>query len=173
MPRFVAFLRGVSPLNAKMPELKAAFESAGFGNVRTVLSSGNVVFDADEADEHALEQRAEAAMSATLGHHFYTIVRAADQLTRMLADDPYARHGIPVHAKRAVSFLRETAAPRVALPLAQDHASVFYVAGREVFTAYIPTEKGPVFMQLIERAFGTNVTTRTLDTVAKCVRSAS
>ena len=37
MPRFVAFLRGVSPLNAKMPELKLCFERAGFTNVRTIL----------------------------------------------------------------------------------------------------------------------------------------
>jgi hypothetical protein len=30
MPRYAAFLRGVSPMNAKMPELKKAFEE---GNV--------------------------------------------------------------------------------------------------------------------------------------------
>ncbi|MDE2325144.1 MAG: DUF1697 domain-containing protein, partial [Betaproteobacteria bacterium] len=42
MPRYVAFLRGVSPMNARMPELKACFEAAGFGAVRTLLSSGNV-----------------------------------------------------------------------------------------------------------------------------------
>ena len=45
---------------------------------------------------------------------------------------------------------------------------MFLLSGREVFTAYLPTDKGPVFMQLIERAFGTDVTTRTLDTVARC-----
>jgi uncharacterized protein (DUF1697 family) len=168
MPRFVAFLRGVSPLNAKMPELKAAFEVAGFGNVRTVLSSGNVVFDADETDENALERMAERAMRATLGRDFYTIVRASAELARLLADDPYTRHGVPAHAKRVVTFLRGTAVPRVALPLAQDHASVFHAAGREVFTAYVGTDRGPVFMRLIERAFGTNATTRTVDTVAKC-----
>jgi uncharacterized protein (DUF1697 family) len=44
MPRYVAFLRGVSPMNAKMPELKKCFESAGFTDVKTLLSSGNVVF---------------------------------------------------------------------------------------------------------------------------------
>lgn len=44
MPRYAAFLRGVSPMNAKMPELKKAFEAAGFLEVKTVLSSGNVVF---------------------------------------------------------------------------------------------------------------------------------
>ena len=46
MPRYVAFLRGVSPMNCKMPELKRSFEDAGFSNVRTLLSSGNVAFDA-------------------------------------------------------------------------------------------------------------------------------
>jgi hypothetical protein len=40
--------------------------------------------------------------------------------------------------------------------------------GREVFTAYVPSDKGPVFMVLIEKAFGTDVTTRTWDTVRKC-----
>ena len=46
MPRYAAFLRGVSPTNAKMPDLKRAFESAGFTEVRTFLSSGNLTFTA-------------------------------------------------------------------------------------------------------------------------------
>ena len=46
MPRYAAFLRGVSPMNAKMPDLKAAFEAAGFTDVKTLLSSGNLVFTA-------------------------------------------------------------------------------------------------------------------------------
>lgn len=168
MPRFVAFLRGVSPLSAKMAELKRAFEAAGFGSVRTVLSSGNVIFDAPATDERELERLAEQSMSATLGRSFYTIVRASSHLRHLVALDPYARHGIPGHAKRIVSFLREARKPRVALPLARDHASVFCQIDREIFTAYVPTDKGPVFMQLIERAFGAEVTTRTLDTVARC-----
>src|SRR6266581_4235379 len=75
MPRYVAFLRGVSPLNAKMPELKHCFEEAGFTNVKTVLSSGNIVFDARTSKEATLERRAEAAMGAALSRSFYTIVR--------------------------------------------------------------------------------------------------
>jgi uncharacterized protein (DUF1697 family) len=49
MKRYAAFLRGVSPMNAKMPELRAAFEAAGFEDVRTLLSSGNVVFGASSS----------------------------------------------------------------------------------------------------------------------------
>ena len=34
MPRYVAFLRGVSPMNARMADLRRCFEVAGFGNVK-------------------------------------------------------------------------------------------------------------------------------------------
>jgi len=40
--------------------------------------------------------------------------------------------------------------------------------GREIFTAYAPSPRGTVFMRLIEKTFGTNVTARTWDTVKKC-----
>ena len=56
MPRYVAFLRGVSPMNAKMPELKRCFEVAGFSDVRTLLSSGNVVFSTRTSAPDALER---------------------------------------------------------------------------------------------------------------------
>lgn len=62
-------------------------------------------------------------------------------------------------------YVRE---PLVALPLTQDQATVLCRRGREVYTAYVPTDKGPVFMRLIERAFGRDVTTRTIETVARC-----
>lgn len=168
MPRYVALLRGVSPLNAKMPELKACFESAGFSNVRTLLSSGNVAFDSSDTSPTNIESTAEAAMAKMMGRGFYTIVRSTRELQALLESDPYAEHGIPPDAKRVVSFFREPPTSRLALPLAQDLASVFLVSGREAFTAYVPVAKGPVFMNLIERAFGKNVTTRTLETVAKC-----
>jgi uncharacterized protein (DUF1697 family) len=54
MPRYVAFLRGVSPMNAKNMELKRSFEGAGLTDVKTVLSSGNIVFNARAKSETAL-----------------------------------------------------------------------------------------------------------------------
>jgi uncharacterized protein (DUF1697 family) len=168
MPRYVAFLRGVSPLNAKMPELKSCFEEAGFTNVRTVLSSGNVVFDARAASDASLERKAEAAMQTSLGRTFYTIVRRVDYLLALLETDPYAAFTLPANVKRVVSFLREPRSSKLALPLVSDDAQVLRIVGNEVFTAYVPNEKGPVFMTLIGKAFGTDVTTRTWETVRKC-----
>src|SRR5262245_9663451 len=130
MPRYVAFLRGVSPMNAKMPELKQAFESAGFTEVKTVLSSGNVVFDARRASETSLERAAEAAMSKSLGRAFLTIVRPVDALRDILASDPYKAFGVDPAAKRIVTFLREPCDRRLALPIEQDNARLLTLIGR-------------------------------------------
>ena len=40
-----------------------------------------------------------------------------------------------------------------------------------VFTAYVPSQKDPAFMSLLERTFGKETTTRTLDTVRRCARA--
>jgi uncharacterized protein (DUF1697 family) len=168
MPRYVAFLRGVSPMNAKMPELKRCFEEAGFTDVKTVLSSGNVVFSARAAREAALERRAEAAMAKRLGQAFYTIVRPTNALSKILEGDPYAAFRLPANAKRVITFLREPHKSKLKLPLEVDGARVLAMNGREIFTAYVPSPRGAVFMALIEKTFGSNVTTRTWDTVKKC-----
>ena len=168
MPRYVAFLRGITPMNAKMSELKRCFEAAGFTNVRTVLGSGNVVVDSTARSGASVERQAEKAMQRGLGKVFYPIVRSTKQLREMLDADPFAAHRVPAQAKRVVTFLRTTAKPAAALPPAQDGATLLCHVGREVFTTYMPSPKGPVFMRLIEKTFGKNITTRTWDTVRKC-----
>ena len=168
MPRYIAFLRGVSPLNASMPELQRCFERAGFKNVKTVLASGNVLFDSAQRSEASVERKAEQAMERSLDRAFYPIVRSVAALEQLLADDPFARHRIPADSKRVVTFMREARTPKIELPHAADGASVLCQVGREVFTAYVPSDKGPVFMKLIENAFGKDVTTRTWETVKRC-----
>jgi uncharacterized protein (DUF1697 family) len=155
-------------MNAKMPELKRCFEGAGFADVKTVLSSGNVVFSARAASEVALERKAEAAMAKRLGRTFHTIVRPASALRELLEADPYAAFRLPANAKRVVTFLRKPHKAKLSLPLEVDGARILAMNGCEIFTAYVPSPRGPVFMRLIEKTFGTNVTTRTWDTIKKC-----
>ena len=168
MTRYVAFLRGVSPMNAKMPELKRAFEAAGFGDVKTLLSSGNVAFSARSAALATLERKAEQAMQAELGRSFATVMRASTCLQALIDSDPFAGFQLAPDAKRVVTFLRRPAAQRLALPIERDGARILAMTDGEVFTAYVASDKGPVFMTLLERTFGTDITTRTLDTVKKC-----
>lgn len=170
MPRYVAFLRGVSPMNAKMPELKRAFEAAGFAGVKTVLSSGNVVFDARSASVETLQRKAEKAMETELDRSFLALVRSVATLQALLEADPFARLRLPAGARRVVTFLRSDP-PAVELPPEVQGARILGVQGREVLTAYVPQAGNPVFMTLIEKTFGKELTTRTWDTVAKCARA--
>lgn len=123
-------------MNAKMPELKEALESAGFTDVKTVLSSGNVVFTAAKTLEALLQKKVEAVFEKQLGHTFLTIVRPVD----------------------------------LKLPIEVDGARILAMNDREVYTAYVPSPKGAVFMVLIEKTLGKEVTTRTWDTIAKVAR---
>jgi uncharacterized protein (DUF1697 family) len=95
-------------------------------------------------------------------------VRSARALRELIEADPYAAFRLPANAKRVVTFLRERPKASLSLPLEAHDARILATNGSEVFTAYLRNPRGPVFMRLIEKTFGANVTTRTWDTVKKC-----
>jgi uncharacterized protein (DUF1697 family) len=171
MTAYAAFLRGVSPMNAKSADLVRAFEAAGFEAVATVASSGNVVFRA-RGSAPALEKKAEAAISNTLGTAFTTFVRPIAELQALLERDPFARFDVPRGAKRVVTFFRERPARIPKLPVTLGNATIYAVQDREILTAYVREPGNPVFMTLIERTFGKAVTTRTWESVARIVAKA-
>jgi len=158
------------PTNAKMPELRRAFEQAGFTDVKTLLGSGNVIFSSSATSESALERRAEKAMEAHLGRSFVTFVRRVDALQELLAGDPFAKFRLAPGSKRIVTFLREVPGTRVKLPIAVDGARILALIDREAFSAYVPGTTGPTFMTMLEKTFGKTQTTRTWDTVTKAAK---
>lgn len=172
MERYTAFLRGVSPMNLKMPALKQALEHVGFTEVRTLLSSGNVVFTARQQKPEVLEKKIEAAVASEVGKNFMTFVRPIVALQEMLEADPFSNFRLAANAKRVVTFVRKpVSATKLKLPVELDGARILAAHEREIFTAYIPHSRGPVFMMLLEKTFGKENTTRTWDTVSKCVRA--
>jgi uncharacterized protein (DUF1697 family) len=171
MPRYVALLRGVTPTNAKMTDLRECLEGAGLSDVRTVLASGNVAFNTRTAAHGALERRLERVIEDGLGRSFAVIVRSVDHLTQLIEPDPFRGFSIPPNAKRVVTFLRQPPASRPSLPIERDGVFILTCTDTEVLTAYVQHEKGPIFMTLLEKTFGKDITTRTMDTVAKCIRA--
>lgn len=162
-----AFLRGVSPVLVKNVDLIRAFEAAGFRSVRTVLASGNVLF---EGALSSAEKRIEAAMQSELGRIFAPIVRSGEELRELIAAEPFARLRPAPKSKRVVSFFRNPPKPKIALPAKHENATLHAVDGRHAFTSYVPDPGNPAFMALIERAFGREVTTRTWDTLLKVAK---
>jgi uncharacterized protein (DUF1697 family) len=168
--RYVAFLRGVSPLNCKMAELARALQLAGFEDVKTVRSSGNAVFTARAQTEAALARRAEAAMKEHLGVVFLTHVRSVTSLQELLAAEPFRAFRLPPGAKRLITFLSETPTPLPRLPSAGSSARILCVRGDTALSMYVPGPDAPAFLRGVEKTFGKNVTTRTWETVTLCAK---
>jgi len=161
-------MRGVSPMNAIMADWRRCLAHAGFGGVVTVLASGNVVFDTDELPDDEVASSVEAAMEAGLGRSFATIVRPQAELAAIVAADAFAAWTLAPGSKRVLTFLRRAPSCLPQLPLIVDATTIFAADDRTVYTAYVPDRRGPQFMNLIERTFGKDVTTRTWQTVTKC-----
>jgi uncharacterized protein (DUF1697 family) len=155
-------------MNCKMPDLKRCFEAAGFTDVKALLSSGNVAFTAKPEIVPVLERMAEDAMARHMDRVFKTIVRPSTFLQALVQSDPFAAFELPTNAKRVITFLRRPNERDIELPIERDQARILQLKSTEVFSIYVPNEKGPTFMALLERTFGTEVTTRTFETVRKC-----
>jgi len=106
--RWAALLKGINIGGKKIPmtDLKALVEGLGYGDVKTLLASGNVVFTCDEVDGAALEAKLEAAL-ATCGLKTDVVVRNHAELTAVIDENPFpdAARDHPNHL--LVSFHRD------------------------------------------------------------------
>ena len=92
MTSYVALLRAVNVGGSgKLPmsELKAMCEAAGFDNIRTYIASGNVLFDS-RLGEQSIRKKLEQRLADYAGKPVVVLVRTADEMAGVLADNPFA-----------------------------------------------------------------------------------
>lgn len=90
--RWAALLRGINlgKRQLKSAELKAAVESLGFTDVKTLLASGNVVFTAPGKDAAALEAAIHDALAAATGLRSEIFVRSPKEIEAIVTANPFA-----------------------------------------------------------------------------------
>ena len=171
----VAFLRGVNIGGHKkvpMAALKKAFESMGFKNVRTVLISGNVVFEGPRRGP-VLERRISQRLENELGFSVAVILRSAAELRAMVAADPFRGLAAGPADKPCVTFLKglDPARPSIRLPEPARGVRIVQVTPGEVFSVVSYAEDGrtPDLMAYVAKVFGADGTTRTWGTVLRLV----
>ena len=103
----VAFLRAVNVGGrgvVKMADLQRAFAAAGATDARTVIASGNVVFDAP-ATLGALRERIQLKVKALLGADPVIVFRTLPYLERLVAAAPFGGLANDKKVKLYVAFL--------------------------------------------------------------------
>jgi len=94
VPRYVALLRGVNVGGANrvpMAAWRANLESLGCTRVRTVLASGNAVFDHPSRSPAPLAARIRAGLVESLGVDVPVIVKSASELAAIAAGNRLAK----------------------------------------------------------------------------------
>jgi uncharacterized protein (DUF1697 family) len=163
MATYVAFLRGINVGGnkiVKMDDLKKAFESMGFKNVKTILASGNVLF---EGRERELTKKIEDKLEKAFGFPIPVIVRSFDSLLAISKSEPFKGVKVSADTRLFVTFIEK---PKV---FTKD-PRIIRMTGSELFAVLDLSEKTVDYMAYLDRNFGMN-TTRNWNTIGKILSS--
>lgn len=175
---YVAFLRGINVGGhavIKMSDLKAAFEGMGLKNVRTLLASGNVIFESSRTDEEALDKSIEAGLKTAFRRDIRVIVRSLEALEKLRSSEPFKGISLTPSLRLYITFLSgNVQSPPAAASDAklQDGLRILRTTPKEVISVIDLSEgKGTTdLMGRLKKEYGANATTRNWNTVLKVLK---
>jgi uncharacterized protein (DUF1697 family) len=171
MPRYVALLRGINVgghRKVPMARLREVLGEAGFDEVATYLQSGNAVVTAPEADPQAVAGRIEEAIAGAFGFEVDVLVRSGEELTAVIAANPFAEQAAADPTRVHASFLADQLDPTTLDELETGRfAPEEVVAGDRVLYLHLPDGIGrsKLAAALTDRRLGTLATARNWRTV--------
>ncbi len=173
MPTYIALLRGINVGGRNkiaMADLRALFASAGFDDARTLLQSGNVVFEGPRQSVAALEHMLEAETQARFGLSIDYIVRTATEWKRIIADNPFTTEAERDPSHTLVMLLK-TPAKAAAVQTLNDEVKgreIVRSAGKQLYLIYPDgIGRSKLTNTVIEKKLGVRGTARNWNTVLK------
>lgn len=169
---YVALLRGIGPGDPRMTNdrLRGVFESLGFSDVQSLLSSGNIIFSSVTPPSEA---EIEKAIEQQLGFSRPVIVRSQNDLHHLLTLKPFGGSDHSRQNYTLVTFLKDTQ-PMLPFDIpVQNFDGSFSIIGydkktRAIFSVTDHTAvKTPVVMTWLEKQLGKDITSRTWKTVER------
>jgi uncharacterized protein (DUF1697 family) len=175
--RQIVLLRGVnlgSRNRVAMPKLRELLTSAGHGDVRTYLQSGNVVLSSN-ARPNRLAQEIQQLIDESFGLQIAVIVRTRDELAEVVSRNPLGK--VATDPKRyQVSFLDSELDQSVIDGLAglATESERFTAIGRELY-AWHPdgVARSKLWNKLAGTGLGVTATARNWTTVTSLLAMAS
>jgi uncharacterized protein (DUF1697 family) len=181
MTMYAAFFRGINVGGhrpTRMADVVRAFESLGFKNVKTLLASGNVVFEAPRGSREQLVSRINDKLVKNCGHEIHTIVRTMDELRSLAASEPFKAIRVTPHTRLFVTLLSKKPVTTLKIPyLSPDKSFRILSVGDGVVCSVLTV--GPQWaknlrqMDILEKEFGKEVTTRSWSTVLRILKASA
>jgi uncharacterized protein (DUF1697 family) len=170
--QYIAFLRGIAPGNPAMrnENLRMVFGKLGYSNVRSVISSGNVLFDSDNKVISELQENIETALFNSLGFHSMTLVRSRQDIRKLLAHNPFGEKQHSSKDYLTVTFIKQKTNFPYKLPYTPENKTYSFIDffDNTVFSVIdTTTSKTPDLMTWLEKQFTKDITTRTWKTIQR------
>lgn len=170
--RYVALLRGVNnagkSTRVAMADLRALFGNLGFGDVRTVLNSGNVVFSAPGGRRNDILARIEEGLAAELDVTARVILLSGREVSVAVRGNPLADVATNPSHLLVVVPRRRSDRTRLQPLLARRWTPEALAVGERV--AYIWCAEGvadSLLWPAVERALDRTATARNIATMTK------
>ena len=171
--RYVAFLRGINvgKRRVKNDALGKVFADLGFENVKILIASGNVLFDAEATSESTLTKTVEHALEKALGFDVSVMLRSIPELQAMLDRDPFKGVEVTKQTRLYVTLLAEKTKSTLKLPYASEDGRfrILSRSDREVYSVLALEEGARTvdLMAILEKEYGKGATTRNWNTIQK------
>ena len=154
-----------------MSELREFVAQLGFTNPRSLLQSGNLIFEGGtDADVSRLERRLESEAAARLNLQADFIVRSGERWRSVIENNPFPDEARRDPGRLLVMFCKEEVDPSrvAALQAAISGPEIVRYGGREAYIVY-PDGVGRSRLThgLFEKKLGTRATGRNWNTVLK------
>ncbi len=180
---YIALLRGINVGgNAKVPmaDLKKMFEKMGFKNTKTILNTGNIIFDVPPSQKTtltSLTKTIETELEKTFGFPIKTHLRTREDIEKLIAEDPFKKINVTPETRLYITFLVDTPkakSPTFKVPYISPDKNfqILKLTDREIIyvLTVTPDMRSTDVMNILEKEFGKSLTTRNWNTVLKMVK---
>ena len=137
----VSLLRGINVggrNKIRMADLRELYASLGFRNARTLLQSGNAVFETAESDMTLVGREIEAGIRRAFSLDIRVIMRSAAEFEAVLQRHPFSAEHLREARKVAVVFLSDapTADALTELRASNTGPEIIHADGCELYIFY-------------------------------------
>lgn len=173
--KYVAFLRGINVgghHKVPMADLRKELGKLDFKNSVTLLNSGNIIFETTPDKLESLEKLISENLEKKFGFPIPAMVRNAETIIELINQNPFQNINVTEDTRLYVSVLRGSIRTDLDIPWSSTDNSFTILKSKDniiLSVLDLSISKTPKAMEVLEKFFGKDVTTRNWKTIVRIV----
>jgi uncharacterized protein (DUF1697 family) len=177
--KYIAFLRAVNVggyNKIKMEDLKKMFLSLGYKNAKTVIQSGNVIFETSDKSIKSITSKIEERLYEFMKKEIRVFIRTHQELFKIVRQNPFGKIKTDDNIKTYVFFLYKDSGEKIKIPF-MSHSGEVNIFSQIELNLFMLVKKIPGKASspndLIEKTFKVPATARNWDVICNIIEKAS